>query len=76
MTSTIIEKEDRYVIPFPKIMQNGDKTLIILFVEKESGTVIFTDKELYPVGEYRTDWHKENFSDWYGTIELSQRRDE
>lgn len=76
MKSTIVEKENRYVIPFPKLMQNGDKNLIVLFAAKQSGTVIFTDKEFYFVGEYRTDWADENFSDWFGTIELSQRRDE
>ena len=61
--------------PFPKLMVNKEPEydLIILFSDKDNGTVISdndTDSP-YEVGYYSKAWEMQDFTDFEGSITLS-----
>jgi hypothetical protein len=44
---------------------------IVLFTAKNTGTIVFTDKEKERVGEYITYWDEDTFEPYTGKVELS-----
>lgn len=65
-------KEESKVIPFPKYMISTKET-IIFFHNEKSGMVIHAgkDKSVY-VGEYSNDWNYTIFTDFKGSITITQ----
>ncbi len=53
---------------YPKLMV-ADEGLIVLFLEAEEGTVIQSDN--YQCGYYAEDWEMSDFTDFNGTVTLS-----
>ena len=62
------------VRPYPKLMI-GDSGIIVLFHSSFSGTVLHEgDDDGYRLGEYRNDFDYGGFKDFFGTIELEEKR--
>lgn len=56
--------------PFPKLMKHRDGT-IVLFVDGDTGIVVFSTLSPSYIGKYVKDWGRYDFSDYTGTVTLS-----
>ena len=58
--------------PCLKEATNRRGEIVVLFSEPEKGTIIWSDRQNQPVGEFSEDWaEKDCFLPFNGTIELS-----
>ena len=58
--------------PCLKVATNVKGKIVVLFSEPSTGTIIWSDRENQPVGEFSEDWaEKDCFLPFNGTIELS-----
>jgi len=58
--------------PFPKLMINNlDKTTIVLFSSPTEGTIIHSKGKLYPVGFHSQSLGSSYFEDFEGSLILS-----
>lgn len=75
MNSSVAKKEIfRYTFPCLLIHENKkeEKSFIVLFTEKSSGTVVYKEKNcMWNLGEYKENWIIESFELFYGEIKLS-----
>jgi len=55
---------------YPKIMKSKNSGLVVLFSKSELGTVILGN-ELHDCGEFSDDWDMSSFTDFDGSITLS-----
>lgn len=55
---------------FPKLME-GSEGLIVLMKERGYGTVVNDPQGFHRIGTYSVDWAMSFFTDFNGTIELS-----
>lgn len=56
--------------PFPKLMINLYKNVIVLMSERKCGTVVYSTTKAYEIGYYSTDWFMDNFTDYNEPITL------
>lgn len=56
---------------FPKLMIFHDKSFIVLFNNRDEGTVVYCNDGVHDLGYYSVTWSTELFEDFNGTIELS-----
>lgn len=59
-------------MPFPKLMATRDGD-VVLFSKKHKGTVIINESGIYPHGYYSDGWTMEYYTDFHGTITLSNQ---
>ena len=55
---------------YPKLMITSDGD-IVLFTSISTGTLVFNATDIWPVGDYDVRWTDEDFTDFEGTITLS-----
>ena len=65
----VTRSDEREEKPFPKLMSVGVTTLVVLFIEKNYGSVICGDQE-FDIGYCNDDWDMSAFTDFEGTITL------
>ena len=58
--------------PFPKLMQTSCR-LIVLFDKKYCGTVVKASEGSDPIAEYSESWDMEQFTDFHGVVEISNK---
>lgn len=59
-------------LPFPKLMRYKYKSeLIVLFIDHSCGTVVY-DGNNKRLGDYRHDWRIEVFTEFKGSITITQ----
>jgi len=79
MQTKIVNNKPKPIRPFPKLMQcNGVEGLIVLMYSTDksnnrgNGTVVSVGASVdWSMGEYTDDWSPHVFSDFEGTLELS-----
>lgn len=71
MTSRITQDTGRGELGFPKLLtgEDGGGTVIVLFFNECTGTVVHSNKGS-PVGYSSRTWTMVNFTDFHGTVEL------
>ena len=57
-------------LPYPKLMVNADKTLVVLFTQERTGTAVYSTIKAVEVGLYSEVWMMDTFSIFNGLIEL------
>ncbi len=57
--------------PFPKLMISNQNNIIVLMTGRKSGFVIGNATSQQRLGYYSKIWTSENFSDYTGTVKLS-----
>ncbi len=57
--------------PFPKLMIDSQNNTIVLMTELWSGPVVGNATKQQPLGYYLGSWIPQNFTDYTGTITLS-----
>ncbi len=60
-------------IKYPCLMTAHDSlgSKVVLFTEKDCGTVVYSEGEQQPIGYYTEAWVMSGFTPFDGTIELS-----
>ena len=56
--------------PFPKLMINSDRRIVVLMSESCVGTVVYSKIETYQIGHYSEGWGMHNFTDYNEPITL------
>lgn len=64
-----LTKAARKKAEYPKL-RVGQSGIVVLFVDKTTGTVVRETME-YTLGTYLTDWAENHFTDFNGSVELS-----
>lgn len=76
MLHSINHSYDSY-ITFPKLMINTYSGIIVLFLNKDEGTLLHNPNEIQkePIGTHYKDsiWAMENFMDYHGTLQLKNK---
>ncbi len=57
--------------PFPKLMISSQNNTIVLMVNQGSGSVVGNAIKLQPLSFYSESWMMQNFTDYTGTVTLS-----
>ncbi len=57
--------------PFPKLMVGNRSGIIVLMVKSCAGTVVGNPASDFPLGTFSSTWTLEYFTDYPGTITLS-----
>lgn len=58
---------------YPRLMKFHDNVnFIVLFISREEGVVLKSDDINKPIGYYANDWYMENFTDFKGSITITQ----
>jgi len=70
MKSVLTNPKEKYEIPFPKLMRGNGTGSIVLFTRKGVGTVVYNGG-LHSLGEHGTDWRASEFTDYDGSVILS-----
>lgn len=77
MKSTLIENKEEKEIKYPCLMtaiNDEAGKIVVLFTSKNFGTVVYSERELYPIGYYTETWAtSRSFEPFDGTIELSNQ---
>ena len=71
MKINITENKYKKEKPFPKLMIS-DRKVVVLFRKPKKGTVLYPND--YRLGKYSSNFNMENFKDFFGTIELEEKR--
>ena len=66
-------KSDSKVDKYPCLKENSNRTLVILFIRRNTGVVVSNTGDAYnKEGEYKTDWlEDEHFHMFQGEVTLS-----
>ncbi len=57
--------------PFPKLMICIHTGLIVLMTDECSGTFVGNQSKIYPFGHYSDTWNINHFTDFTGSVTLS-----
>jgi hypothetical protein len=68
--STVGERETQNEKQFPKLMIDKSDSFIVLFYDKEVGTVVSCDNGIYGIGYYSNNWSMSCFDDCNEPITL------
>jgi hypothetical protein len=55
---------------YPKIMISNGSDLVVLFTSFRTGIIIISYDKYHQVGEHRTDWFEDSFTDYNEPITL------
>lgn len=67
-----VEKQKKQESEYPKLMASVSGN-VVLFLEKNRGILLVSDGAKV-VGDYETTWIEEYFTDFDGTVTLSNKR--
>ena len=70
---SIIKNGESTTNSYPCLKEANSKNgkIVVLFIEPNKGTIIWSDREYQPVGEFSEAWAEDYFNTFNGTIELS-----
>ena len=74
MKSKITENGVPNILPFPKLMKysgNYGTVFVLMYDETGKGTVVHTTDAYYSIGKYADNWNSHVFTDFHGTLTLS-----
>lgn len=57
--------------PYPKLMINKAKDIVVLFSKSGCGQVVYSTSLAFTVGEYSDGWRDSYYEDFHGTITLT-----
>lgn len=71
MKVELIEVDNK--VKYPYIGEHIDSKVLVLFIERERGTVIGTGDtgSVYTIGQFDTAWHEDAFVPYSGKVQLS-----
>ena len=73
MKSQIVKLESKKDLDFPKLMIGSASRVIVLFHESGKGQIVNGKSYSYGLGNYNIEWHMDSFTDYNGTINLSNK---
>ena len=73
MESVIKTNDLKGEIKYPCLMtaDGYSGAIVVLFTNKYSGTVVYSERKEQPIGYYTASWAMSDFTPFNGTIELS-----
>lgn len=74
LKSEVKNLSEKNELPFPKLMANDDGNVIILAIAKSNENIygIVVGGGLWRVGYYSEVWATDSFTDFYGSVTLTQ----
>lgn len=63
--------ENKNIIKYPCLMISNDRLIIVLMIDNEIGTVVYSNDDNYNIGYYDEDWDMEELEIYNGKLELS-----
>lgn len=75
MKSILINKEEKE-IKYPCLMATHSDLgmMVVLFDDECSGTVVYSERKVQPIGYYSEYWSTAAFKPFYGTVQLTNDR--
>jgi hypothetical protein len=71
MKSTVCDRGIGVSLPYPKLMQDNVNRCVVLFTGPGRGVCVGSGGSLYSVGEGNSGWNELAFSDFHGSVTIS-----
>lgn len=68
--------KDAMIVRYPKLRMNYDLTRIVLFTDRSTGTVVWTNisgHDKKSLGTSHSNWESRSFRDFSGSVEMSNK---